>query len=59
VTGFVADDERALAAALSRTAELDRGGCRKHAAERFSTERMVADHLDLYARAARTHRTAA
>jgi glycosyltransferase involved in cell wall biosynthesis len=59
VTGFLACDEPALAAALERAGELDRAGCRKDAADRFSTERMVADHLDLYMRVAHSSRHAA
>jgi len=59
VTGFIAADEGALAAALERASELDRRRCRKEAAERFSTERMVRDHVDLYARLARPTRNAA
>jgi glycosyltransferase involved in cell wall biosynthesis len=48
LTGFVCSDERALIDALGRVDRLDRTRCRKAAADRFSTTRMVADHLDLY-----------
>jgi glycosyltransferase involved in cell wall biosynthesis len=49
-TGFVGADEAELAGCLPHVAELDRSACRKDAAERFSAERMVADHVALYAR---------
>jgi glycosyltransferase involved in cell wall biosynthesis len=48
VTGFLRDDLAGLAEALPRAGELDRGTCRRTAETRFSTGRMVADHLDLY-----------
>ena len=48
VTGYVGDELEGLAEALSRAAQLDRGACRKAAETRFSTERMVAEHLELY-----------
>jgi len=49
-TGFLVADDRGLAAALSAVADLDRPACRRAAEERFSLERMAADHLALYAR---------
>jgi glycosyltransferase involved in cell wall biosynthesis len=49
VTGHLREDVPALAAALADVGNLDRAGCREVAVTRFSTERMVADHLDLYA----------
>jgi len=48
VTGYVRPDETGLADALQRVDRLDRERCRKEAAERFSTDRMVIDHLRLY-----------
>jgi len=48
VTGFVRATESEMADTVLRVAELDRSRCRKEAAERFSTERMVADHIALY-----------
>ncbi len=57
VTGFVRADEAGLAAALGAVAGLDRSACRKAAEERFSAERMVADHLAVY-EAARERRAA-
>jgi glycosyltransferase involved in cell wall biosynthesis len=53
VTGYVRHDEAGLVDAVQRIDRLDRGRCRKEAAERFSTERMVADHVRLYEKAAR------
>lgn len=53
VTGFLCADEAAMAAALSRVGDLDRAACRAVAAARFSTRRMVADHVALYRRATR------
>jgi glycosyltransferase involved in cell wall biosynthesis len=51
VTGFVRPTETELADMLLQVDQLDRGECRKTAAERFSTQRMVADHLEIYERA--------
>jgi glycosyltransferase involved in cell wall biosynthesis len=50
VTGYLAPDIRGLASLLPQAATLDRRACRATAEERFSAERMTADHLDLYAR---------
>ena len=54
VTGFIAAGDDDLVDALGRVVDLDRGRCRKEAAARFSTERMVAAHLDLYTDTAST-----
>jgi glycosyltransferase involved in cell wall biosynthesis len=51
-TGFLRADEDALVAALGRVGELDRAACRRAVEERFSAERMVADHVELYERVA-------
>jgi len=48
VTGFVTDGMLRLAAALQHAQDLDRLQCREAAQTRFSTERMVADHVHLY-----------
>jgi glycosyltransferase involved in cell wall biosynthesis len=48
VTGFLVDDPAALAEALRRAAALDRDACRRRAIERFSTARMLRDHLRVY-----------
>jgi glycosyltransferase involved in cell wall biosynthesis len=47
-TGYLQSGVTRLAAALVRAAGLDRGACRRVAADRFSTQRMVAEHLTLY-----------
>jgi glycosyltransferase involved in cell wall biosynthesis len=47
-TGYVSDDPSGLADGLSRAAGLDRAACRAVAETRFSTDRMVADHVELY-----------
>jgi glycosyltransferase involved in cell wall biosynthesis len=47
-TGFVRSDEAGLAGAVLAAPELDRNLCREAAVERFSTRRMVEDHLALY-----------
>jgi glycosyltransferase involved in cell wall biosynthesis len=48
VTGLLRTGRRPLAQALLRAASLDRWACRTAATKRFSTERMVADHIRLY-----------
>jgi glycosyltransferase involved in cell wall biosynthesis len=48
VTGFLRDDIGSLAAVLPRAARLDRDRCRREVRGRFSVDRMVAGHLDLY-----------
>jgi len=48
VTGFVVDDEAAMAAALHDVEGLSRVACRTAVVERFSSRRMVAEHVSLY-----------
>jgi glycosyltransferase involved in cell wall biosynthesis len=48
VTGFICDDRTELVDALAHVGDLDRTACRAAVAERFSTERMVAEYLSLY-----------
>jgi glycosyltransferase involved in cell wall biosynthesis len=48
VTGFICSDEASLADALDSATRLDRPTCRQTVAERFSAERMVARHVELY-----------
>jgi glycosyltransferase involved in cell wall biosynthesis len=50
VTGYLRSDHPALALALLQAQSLDRHRCRAEAEERFTTERMVEDHLRLYKR---------
>ncbi len=48
VTGFLRHDVAGLADAIGAAKGLDRAICRARAIERFSSGRMVAQHLDLY-----------
>jgi glycosyltransferase involved in cell wall biosynthesis len=48
VTGHLRSGRLALADALVAAAELDRTACRAAVVSRFSTDRMVAEHLRLY-----------
>ena len=47
-TGFVCSGDDNLARAVAASARLDRNECRKEVTDRFSADRMVADHLALY-----------
>ncbi|GAA4790945.1 glycosyltransferase family 4 protein [Actinomycetospora chlora] len=47
-TGFLCADEEEMVAALDRLDTLDRRACRAAAERRFSSERMVDDHVALY-----------
>jgi glycosyltransferase involved in cell wall biosynthesis len=47
-TGFLCSDHAELVAAIQRVDQLDRGACREAVTRRFSTSRMVTDHLVLY-----------
>ncbi len=51
-TGFLCTDEAEMVEALLRVPELDRNECRARVDVRFSADRMVQDHLDLYERQA-------
>jgi len=48
VTGYVRTTEDELAACLRHAHLLDRASCRQAVVDRFSTQRMVADHVALY-----------
>ncbi len=48
VTGFLRDDTGGLVAAIEDAAGLDRSAARRAAVTRFSTGRMVAEHVALY-----------
>lgn len=50
VTGFVRPTETDLADVLLHVGSIDRDQCRKAVVSRFSIERMVAEHLELYGR---------
>lgn len=56
VTGFLCRDEQDMAAKLRQVGQLDRSACRLSAERRFSTQRMVKDHLTLYNRLLEGHR---
>ena len=61
-TGFLCDDEAAMVDALGRLDDLRRQDCRAAVEGYFSTERMVAEHVELYeelAKALRAGRTPA
>jgi glycosyltransferase involved in cell wall biosynthesis len=47
-TGFLPQDEDGLIESLRRIDEIDRQTCRHVAEERFSAQRMAADHVRLY-----------
>jgi glycosyltransferase involved in cell wall biosynthesis len=49
-TGFLCSDEDDMASMVERARGLDRRECRSAVASRFSTARMVEDHLALYRR---------
>lgn len=48
VTGFLCADHDALVAGVARLDELDRAACRDAVVQRFSTERMVSAHIELF-----------
>jgi glycosyltransferase involved in cell wall biosynthesis len=48
VTGYLRKDQQALAKALLDAAQLDRGACRAAACQRFDSEVMVRNHIELY-----------
>jgi glycosyltransferase involved in cell wall biosynthesis len=48
VTGHLRTGRASLASALLDAVQLDRGACRAAAARRFSTERMVGEHVRVY-----------
>jgi glycosyltransferase involved in cell wall biosynthesis len=50
ITGFVCDSDAELLVAMGRVGELDRADCRTAVEDRFSADRMVRAHLDLYQR---------
>ncbi|MDY7106702.1 MAG: glycosyltransferase [Actinomycetota bacterium] len=49
-TGFLSADTEQMATDLGLVDTIDRAACRRAAIERFSTARMVADHVALYER---------
>jgi glycosyltransferase involved in cell wall biosynthesis len=47
-TGFLCEDEEEMIEALGRLSELERADCRAAVEGYFSTNRMVAEHIELY-----------
>jgi glycosyltransferase involved in cell wall biosynthesis len=47
-TGFLCDDEAAMVDAIGRLDQLRRSDCRLAVEGYFSTERMVAEHIELF-----------
>ncbi len=50
-TGFVCPDHDALVAAVRRVGSIDRAQCRRDAEQRYSSRRMVEEHVRIYRRA--------
>jgi glycosyltransferase involved in cell wall biosynthesis len=48
VTGYLCGSEAEMVRSLGHLDDIDRAACRRAARDRFSSERMVADHLRLY-----------
>jgi glycosyltransferase involved in cell wall biosynthesis len=48
VTGFLAESDEALAAAVARAGEIDRSRCRREAEARFGYRRMAAEYEAFY-----------
>jgi len=48
-TGFIAEDEAGLVAAMAQLDRLDRAACRAEAEQRFSASRMTDNYEELYA----------
>jgi glycosyltransferase involved in cell wall biosynthesis len=48
ITGFLCTDEADMSAHLAAVSDLDRSACRRAVEQRFSTRRMVDDHVALY-----------
>lgn len=55
ITGFLCVDEHDMAARLADVGSIDRLACRRAAEDRFSTRRMVEDHLRLYRELVASH----
>ncbi|HVW96639.1 MAG TPA: glycosyltransferase family 4 protein [Mucilaginibacter sp.] len=47
VTGFITNNGQEMSAAIARLDNIDRAGCRDHAFERFSAEKIANDYLAL------------
>jgi glycosyltransferase involved in cell wall biosynthesis len=55
VTGFICQDEAEMVRRIRQIGCLDRANCRASVERRFSVERMVAAHVDVYRRAVAHH----
>ena len=55
-TGFLVSTQDELVEALGRIDEISRSDCRAAVERRFSSERMAADHVDVYRRVIARHR---
>ncbi len=53
ITGYLCIDEQDMVAHLDLIGGIDRDACRAAVRSRFSTERMVREHLELFAKVAR------
>ena len=58
VTGFLVEDEAAMAAAIGRIDEIDRAACRAQAERQFGVEQAVSGYLQVYERAVAARRRA-
>ena len=47
-TGFLCEDEAAMVDAVGRLDDIDRRACRRAVEGYFSTNRMVAEHIELF-----------
>jgi hypothetical protein len=47
-TGFICEDEEAMVEAVGRLGQLQRTDCRLAVEGYFSTQRMVAEHIELF-----------
>jgi glycosyltransferase involved in cell wall biosynthesis len=56
-TGFLCRDEADMVGRLATIGAIDRAACRHAAESRFSTRRMVDDHIALYQRLTAAHRS--
>jgi glycosyltransferase involved in cell wall biosynthesis len=55
VTGFIVDHVDGALDVLSRAEDLDRGGIRRVAEQRWTKERMVRDYIRIYERVLELH----
>lgn len=55
VTGFVVNDTSEMCEAVRKIGSLDRANCRARVVDHFSTERMIDDYENLYARIVNTN----